>query len=109
MSEDAGSLLLLIGLLAGAAVLAWLGALLVARMVRRRLGESDSGQPFTLQDLRELRKQGMITEAEFQTMRAAVLGRFAADEPAGGGHSEGGTLDDRDRPPDAFPDDGGGD
>jgi uncharacterized membrane protein len=45
---------------------------------RKWANSEDSSQAtFTLQDLREMRDRGDITEVEFQTMRGEILGQFA--------------------------------
>jgi hypothetical protein len=83
--------------LAAASIAAWFGALLVARVVKQRLSTEDSPQPFTLQGLRELRAQSAITEAEFQSMRAAILGHYASptpDEPTRDPETHGHASDD---------------
>jgi len=63
-------------------VLAWLGVLAVAVIIgwllvvfiRRRLGRDTEDQlPFTLESLRELRRSGRITEAEFDRAKAAMI------------------------------------
>jgi uncharacterized protein (DUF58 family) len=63
-----------------AAALALAGGYLVAA-VRRRLHHELPTQPFTLQELREMRGREQITEREFQALRAALLGRAAAGPP----------------------------
>lgn len=69
------AVLLLIALIA-----AWVGSLWVARWVRRRYSEPQNVEPFTLQDLRDLRAQGQITGAEFEHLRAGLIGRMRASE-----------------------------
>jgi len=53
---------------------------LIARRWATSEGEQD--EAFTLQDLREMRDRGDITEVEFRTMRGELLGRFADQNPA---------------------------
>ncbi len=68
-------------LVAVAILVALLGGLIAARL--RAWSRSDhAAEPFTLQDLRNLRASGQITPQEFETMRAALLGRWAAAAPA---------------------------
>jgi hypothetical protein len=63
-------------------ILAWLGVLaltiivgwLVIIIVRRRLSaENPEESPFTLESLRELRRAGQITDAEFAQARDAMI------------------------------------
>lgn len=55
----------------------------VALMVRRwARTEEDLGNVFTLQDLRDMRDRGDISEVEFRTMRGEMLGRFTDNNPA---------------------------
>jgi len=66
---------------------------LVVFQLRKRLLESEGGgndDPFGLQELRDLKKSGQISEQEYQTLRAKVIDQVkgalsednAADEPA---------------------------
>ncbi|MCC6357968.1 MAG: SHOCT domain-containing protein [Phycisphaerales bacterium] len=70
-------ILALTGLLA---VLIGAGYLLV-RFVKKRLADAGDDQPFTLQDLREMKARGEITEREYETMRAAIVGEMSARPP----------------------------
>jgi hypothetical protein len=56
-----------------AALVAMVGAVLAARVVRERCQRPAESQPFTLQTLRELRASGQITEVEYNAMRGALL------------------------------------
>lgn len=47
----------------------------VARAVRERMQQPPTAEPFTLQDLRAMRDRGDLTPAEYETMRAGLLGR----------------------------------
>jgi hypothetical protein len=61
------------------------GALLlvfVARAYRKHLGRERQTQAFTIQDLRELRDAGDITQQEYEAMRAVVIGQATADPAA---------------------------
>jgi hypothetical protein len=71
------------GLLLLAAIAIFVG-LIVARVLRNRFSDSGTTAPFTLQDLRELRASGQISDREYETMRAAIVGsvRRPADPPA---------------------------
>lgn len=54
---------------------------IVVFVVRRNLrGAARTQDPFTLGDLRTLRESGQITEHEYESMRAAILGKIR-DEP----------------------------
>lgn len=67
----------------------YLGALLVAlviagfiliRVIRARMHASGDTETFTLDDLRGLRATGQLTDAEYERMRAMLIGsRPAAD------------------------------
>ena len=54
------------------------GALLigmvVGRLVRKRLRSDEPTEAFTIQDLREMRTRGVITQQEYESMRAAIIG-----------------------------------
>lgn len=50
-----------------------LGGLVVAAAIRRWSQKEEHAATFTFQDLREMRARGDISEAEFQSMRAALL------------------------------------
>jgi hypothetical protein len=60
---------------AGAAVLA-LGGFYVVRAVRRWIVQEDAPETFTIQDLREMRARGDITDPEFAAMRAKLLAQL---------------------------------
>ena len=66
--------ILLIGLVGVGALII---GVVVARYFRKRLREDISVEAFTLQDLRELRAGGVITQREFETMRAAIIAKVA--------------------------------
>ncbi len=74
-SQAVGTLVLAV---AGLAILATI-ALFVVRAVRRWTRDTPSSETFTMQDLRTMRASGQISEAEFQSMRALILGRYAAN------------------------------
>ncbi len=68
--------------LAGLGVLVVVGAVVIY-LLRRSLGRGDAPpEGFTLQDLREMRAAGRISDAEFAAMRAAIIGRLT-EEPRG--------------------------
>jgi hypothetical protein len=56
-------------------------ALIIALKLRGRPRKSEPEHPFTLGQLRRLRDEGEITEAEFQSMRAAMLRQIGARVP----------------------------
>ena len=68
----------------------WLAALLlvvavgavVIYVLRRSLGRSDSAatEGFTLQELRELRASGALSDEEFERAKAAIIGRLTSAE-----------------------------
>jgi hypothetical protein len=66
--------ILLIGVIGVGAML--LGTL-VACLVRRRLQSPPSSQAFTVQDLREMRLRGEITDQEYEAMRVATIARVS--------------------------------
>jgi len=75
-----------IALWLGMLALLIIAATAVAALIRRvvRGGGTGSGPAFTLQDLREMRDCGDLTEAEYQAARAAALGeagRGLSDKP----------------------------
>jgi hypothetical protein len=75
-------LTLSIALCVGLAILiALFGGLIVSRL-RNWIHSEQLPEPFTLQDLRDLRAAGQITPEEFETMRAALLGRWAGTSPS---------------------------
>lgn len=87
------------------------GALLlvfVARAYRKHVGRTPQTQTFTIQDLRELRDAGDITQQEYEAMRAVVIGQATAepetsdakDPPAHGARD----ADRGDEPPDGASD-----
>ena len=77
------------------AVLVWGTVLLVVALVvglgiralRRRVFPEEEAPPdqlWTLEDLREMRDRGKLSEEEFETLRARVIARMAGAERAGG-------------------------
>lgn len=73
----------LVGLLFLAAIVVAGCGIYVALAVRRwARTDEPAAEPFTLQDLRDLRARGEITEREFQVLRAEMIGavRGAKDE-----------------------------
>jgi uncharacterized membrane protein len=65
---------LLVTVVAGAGI----GGACVALKVRRWSRQDDQREPFTLQELREMRARHEISEQEFQALRGQLLGRAAA-------------------------------
>jgi hypothetical protein len=73
-------------------------ALWATRGFRKRLGErGDSGEAFTLQEIRQMLAEGKITRAEYEGMRAVLIGRM-----------KGSSKSDRGRPDDSPGDEGDG-
>ncbi len=65
-----------------AGLAALLAAFIVGRLIRRNLSASSQQPAFTIQDLREMRDAGQISEREYQAMRAAIIGQAApSSEP----------------------------
>ena len=96
----------------GIAVLLSFAALLVIRWVRAWAQADSETEVFTLQDLRDMRARGDITETEFQTMRAEILSTYSPSRAgaAGGRSIDGGGThavrgSDDDDPPPASPSD----
>ncbi len=56
-------------------VLLVVGGFVAVRIVRRRLGNSAQLDTFTLQDLRELRSQGQLSDAEYERLRVMLIGQ----------------------------------
>lgn len=69
--------LLMAGVIVFLAVAGLVGYLL-ARWAKNWGQRHNSPEPFTLQDLREMRERGEITPAEYDAMRGEILGRFHA-------------------------------
>ncbi|MFQ5806829.1 MAG: SHOCT domain-containing protein [Phycisphaerae bacterium] len=62
-------------------VSAMLIGIAVSRALRKRLRAERRTESFTIQDLREMRERGTITQQEYEAMRATILGRMVADSP----------------------------
>ncbi|MFH1748193.1 MAG: SHOCT domain-containing protein [Planctomycetota bacterium] len=56
-----------------------IGGVSVVMAVRRWSRREEASTAFTLQELREMRAQGEISEAEYATLRDALLGQAAVD------------------------------
>lgn len=56
-------------------VLLVVGGYVAVRVVRRRLGSTEQLDTFTLQDLRELRAQGQLSDAEYERLRVMLIGQ----------------------------------
>jgi hypothetical protein len=82
------------GLFLAIAIIAVPAAIYAARACWRHLREQHATPAFTLQDLRDMRARGQISEQEFDAMRAAVLEQFAAAKSAE--PSRGAQADDSD-------------
>jgi hypothetical protein len=71
-TQDAFTLFVMFAIVAALAI----GGFLVAQLVKKWSRREEQAQNFTLQDLRELRARGQISDAEFTAMRAAILGKM---------------------------------
>ena len=76
MDLSAYSLGMILFILAGFAVLAFVGFLVAMRLRRwARDPHSDPGIPFTLEDLRRLHREGRLTDEEFRRAHDSMLAR----------------------------------
>ena len=66
------------GVLAGLIAVLAIVAYVAARWLKHALRADTAVEPFTIQNLRELRDCGAITAEEYEKMRAALLGRRSA-------------------------------
>ena len=83
---------------------------LIVVAVRKHYHQSDTsgslgGPGFTLQDLRQMRREGSITEQQYEKLRAQIIGTVTADDaasaPPGDDASTGpAQRDETDHPPD---------
>ncbi len=76
-----------------AAVIAGIAGIYVTRFVRRWIRKSEQARDFTLQELREMRQAGQISDIEFNVLKGQVI-RGAADadetdETAAGDQTDG--------------------
>jgi hypothetical protein len=75
-----------IGLWVMLAAVLGIGGIYAALAVKRWMQREEPVETLTLQDLREMRARGQITEEEYETLRAGILGsagtRTARDEGA---------------------------
>lgn len=60
----------------------------VSRALRRRLLKQHGVDAFTIEDLRQMRAAGKITQQEYEAMRATVIGQMGADLPGAARRSE---------------------
>jgi len=92
MPEDLSPLWRNIAVVAAGALAVVVVILILARLVRRRNAADEAGV-FTLQDLRQMRADGQISEAEYERLRAAVLGGAGVGpvRPAGAEADAGGA------------------
>jgi hypothetical protein len=72
-----------VGLWVMAAAILAVGGVYVARSVKRWARRDEGAEPFTLQQLRNMRAQDAISEREFADLRSALLARArsATDQP----------------------------
>lgn len=64
-----------------AVAIAAIAGFYLTRAIKRWMAREAPAEPFTLQDIREMKARGEIDEREFQAMRAAILGA-AASKPS---------------------------
>lgn len=74
--------------LLGVVAIGGAGIWIVRRMARHELDDGAGG--FTLQDLRELRASGRLSDEEFIRARDSLIGRLS--EPSGAEHEQDGTT-----------------
>lgn len=77
MLADNTAKALRVGLWVMVAAILGIGGVLVAQRVRNWSRTDEKPSFFTLQDIREMRARGEISEQEFNDLRAAILGRAA--------------------------------
>lgn len=70
-----------LGFLIMLAAIAAIGGFAVAARLRRWTTTEQPTEAFSMQDLREMRQRGQISDQEFETMRAAILGRRPREAP----------------------------
>jgi len=70
-----------VGLWLGLAAVLLVAGAAVARSLGRWVRRHEPTPAFTLEELREMRRRGEITEQEFAALRAEVLGRLAGSTP----------------------------
>ncbi|MFM7052889.1 MAG: hypothetical protein ACKOYN_12290 [Planctomycetota bacterium] len=68
--------------LLGLIVLVIIGWFAVVRIRRWMRAESERSQPFTLEDLRRLHREGTLTDEEFARAREAMVGSIRSKVPA---------------------------
>lgn len=54
-----------------------IGGYVLIRLVRSRIRSNDTSESFTLDDLRALRAAGQLSDAEYERMRAMLIGSHA--------------------------------
>jgi len=74
VAELTGACVIFIGL-----VLAFVAAILLYRGYWLNPDRSTDGTPWTFDDLRKLREKGEITNEEYETLRATLIGSFRND------------------------------
>lgn len=86
-----------------AAAFVAVGGLYVAMAIRKWSQREEPVETFTIQDLRDMRACGQITDQEFAVMRAALISGLQAEPPAGSSSlaeaSSGPAPDGDDGPP----------
>ncbi len=64
------------------AALAAVGGIYLLKAVRKWAQREERAATFTIQDLRDMRARGQISEQEFAAMRAALLAQLDVSRPA---------------------------
>lgn len=95
-----------IGVWLMAAVMVAIGGIYVARRVRGWAAKSEQVGNFSLQELREMRRSGRISKAEFDVLKRQIIYEAAVEPPLNnpddqGGRDEGGRADVLPGEPDA--------
>jgi uncharacterized membrane protein len=73
---------LMIGVVTLIAVMLTAGGFFLAMAVRRWVRSDPADEtPFTLQDLREMRDRGELTPAEYEALRAEMIGKAGGSIP----------------------------
>ncbi len=79
---------------------ALLVAILASRLFKKRSARGTDLVPFTIQNLRDMRRRGEITEKEFEAMRAVTIAQMTTPESPEQGDPSAGDRKDRQPPTD---------
>ena len=75
--EDALDIIFLGGLIIVAMVAMWVVIVLVRRRINQR-STADHSSPFTLEGVRQLHRQGLISDEEFERMRQRIIAELTS-------------------------------